>query len=112
VPETFTAAWLEDPAITNTTAGVLRGAHDRLAWDDPLHDVDDLDRLGPVGAVNVKPSRLGGLAALLALVTRRRESRIAVCSGGQSEIGAGRGQVTAPGISSRPPVHPRQLGFG
>ena len=91
--EAFPEAWLEDPALTAATADVLRPAAARISWDEPVHGYADLDRLRPVAAVNVKPSRLGSLASLLALVERCRERGIALYGGGQSELGPGRGQI-------------------
>jgi L-alanine-DL-glutamate epimerase-like enolase superfamily enzyme len=133
--EAFPTAWLEDPAIVEMTRAVLGRANERIAWDEPLHDVDDLECLRPAGAVNVKPSRLGSLASLLAIVARCRELGIVVYGGGQSEIGPGRAQIqllaalfypdgpndvapigyddlSAPVISSQPlTVAPAQVGF-
>lgn len=91
--DAFPDAWLEDPALTATTAGVLRPAGARIAWDVPVHSAADLDRLRPVAAVNVKPSRLGSLEAFLALVGACRERSIVIYGGGQSELGPGRGQI-------------------
>lgn len=91
--EAFPAAWLEDPAQTAATAEVLRSAAARIAWDEPVHSSADLERLRPVAAVNVKPSRLGSLESFLALVERCRAAGIAMYGGGQSELGPGRGQI-------------------
>lgn len=91
--EAFPEAWFEDPALTAATAEVLRPGAARISWDEPVHGSADLDRLRPVAAVNVKPSRLGSLASLLALVERCRERGIAMYGGGQSELGPGRGQI-------------------
>lgn len=91
--EAFPEAWLEDPALVSETVEVLRPSRDRIAWDEPIHVAADLDRLQPLAAVNVKPSRLGSLAAVLETVACCRRRGVALYGGGQSEIGPGRGQI-------------------
>src|SRR5262249_21169815 len=91
--EAFPTAWLEDPGIVETTEAGLGGALERLAGGEALQDRGRLERPRRVGAVNVKPSRLGSLASLLAVVARCRELGITVYGGGQSEIGPGRAQI-------------------
>ena len=93
VVDAFPGVWLEDPALVPETADVLRTSADRIAWDEPVHAPADLDRLRPIGAVNVKPSRLGSLAAVLETVARCRQRGVSLYGGGQSEIGPGRGQI-------------------
>ena len=86
-------AWFEDPALTPATEAVLAPASDRISWDEPVRAPADLARLSPLAAVNVKPSRLGSLAAVLETVARSRALGITIYGGGQSEIGPGRGQI-------------------
>ena len=91
--EAFPDAWIEDPALTAETIGLLEHCRHRIAWDEPVQAPSDLEHLEPLAAVNVKPSRLGSLAALLELVAQCRRRGVAVYGGGQSEIGPGRGQI-------------------
>lgn len=91
--EAFPEAWLEDPALVPETVEALRPSRDRIAWDEPVHAAGDLDRLQPVAAVNVKPSRLGSFSALFELVACCKQRGVSLYGGGQSEIGPGRGQI-------------------
>jgi hypothetical protein len=87
-------ALFEDPGTTAETRPVLAPHADRLTWDVPLHDVEDLDRLPfPPRIVNLKPSRIGSLRGLSALYEACRERGIGAYSGGQTELGPGRGQA-------------------
>ncbi len=94
VAEEFPDAWLEDPRLDARTRIALAGAEDRITWDAPLLAATDLDQM-PVRAstVNVKPSRLGSLEALLGLYKRIREDGLGAYGGGQYELGPGRGQI-------------------
>jgi hypothetical protein len=65
----------------------------RVAWDEPVHGVADLDALPPAEAVNVKPCRVGSLAGVLDLVEACRARGVGTYSGGHTEIGPGRGQA-------------------
>lgn len=87
-------AWLEDPFVDDDTRPVLEPHADRLTWDVPVHDVADLDAL-PFAprAVNLKPSRIGSLRELSAFYEACRERGIGTYSGGQTELGPGRGQA-------------------
>jgi hypothetical protein len=87
-------AWLEDPFVDDETRPVLTPHAGRLTWDVPLHDVADLDALPfPPAAVNLKPSRIGSLRELSAFYDACRERGIGTYSGGQTELGPGRGQA-------------------
>ena len=91
----FPDAWLEDPdVLTPETAAVLAPHHDRITWDAPIHSVSDIEAL-PVTPrmVNIKPSRIGGLAQLFAAYDYCAEHRIRTYGGGQFELGPGRGQA-------------------
>ncbi|MEV4419626.1 hypothetical protein AB0L40_06545 [Patulibacter sp. NPDC049589] len=87
-------AWFEDPFVDDDTRPVLAPHAGRLTWDVPLHDVADLDALPfAPSAVNLKPSRIGSLRELSAFYEACRERGIGTYSGGQTELGPGRGQA-------------------
>ncbi len=95
VVDAFPDAWLEDPDVVDpATAEVLSAHHDRITWDASIHSIADIEGL-PFAPrmVNLKPSRIGGLAKLCATYDYCTEHRIGAYGGGQSELGAGRGQA-------------------
>jgi L-alanine-DL-glutamate epimerase-like enolase superfamily enzyme len=94
VAEGFPDAWIEDPALTPETEAVLEPHWDRVTWDEPIHSIADLEALAhrPKG-VNVKPSRIGSLAALLETYAYCATHGIRPYGGGQFELGPGRGQI-------------------
>ncbi|MBV8997532.1 MAG: hypothetical protein JO304_00635 [Solirubrobacterales bacterium] len=95
VVEAFPDAWLEDPdVITAETAAILAGEHHRITWDAPIHSIADIEAL-PFAPemVNLKPSRIGGLPKLCATYDYCAEHGIRAYSGGQFELGPGRGQA-------------------
>ena len=95
VVRAFPNAWLEDPdVVTESTAAALADVHERITWDAPIHSIDDIDAL-PFAPrmVNVKPSRIGGLARLCATYDYCAEHGIGAYGGGQFELGPGRGQA-------------------
>ncbi|MGO9903866.1 MAG: hypothetical protein ACLP0J_30330 [Solirubrobacteraceae bacterium] len=95
VVEAFPDAWLEDPDVVDpATAEVLAVHHDRITWDAPIHSIADIERL-PFAPkmVNIKPSRIGGLAKLCATYDYCAEHAIGAYGGGQTELGPGRGQA-------------------
>jgi hypothetical protein len=95
VVEAFPGAWIEDPdVVAPETAEVLAGDHDRITWDAPIHSIDDIEAL-PFAPrmVNIKPSRIGGLAKLCATYDYCAEHGIGAYGGGQFELGPGRGQA-------------------
>jgi L-alanine-DL-glutamate epimerase-like enolase superfamily enzyme len=95
VVEAFPDAWLEDPdMITQETAAVLAGVHDRITWDAPIHSIADIEALSlPPRMVNLKPSRIGGLKKLCDTYDYCAEHGIGAYGGGQFELGPGRGQA-------------------
>ncbi|MGA2014841.1 MAG: hypothetical protein ABSH51_30535 [Solirubrobacteraceae bacterium] len=95
VVEAFPDAWLEDPdVVTEATSAALAGAHDRITWDAPIHSIADIEALPfPPRMVNLKPSRIGGLAKLCATYDYCAEHGIGAYGGGQFELGPGRGQA-------------------
>jgi L-alanine-DL-glutamate epimerase-like enolase superfamily enzyme len=94
VAEGFPEAWLEDPALTGETEGVLRPHRDRITWDAPIHSVADVEGLAfPPRTLNVKPSRLGFLQGLLDFYDYCAARDIGLYGGGMFELGPGRGQI-------------------
>ncbi len=95
VVEAFPDAWIEDPdVVTPETAAVLADHHDRITWDASIHSIDDIEALPfPPRMVNLKPSRIGGLAKLCTTYDYCTEHGISAYSGGQFELGPGRGQA-------------------
>jgi L-alanine-DL-glutamate epimerase-like enolase superfamily enzyme len=94
VVETFPQAWIEDPRLTEETDPILEPHRHRITWDANIHSVADVDGL-PFAPrmVNVKPSRLGPLRELMRAYDHCAERNIGMYSGGQFEIGPGRGQI-------------------
>ncbi len=95
VVDAFPDAWLEDPDVVDPdTAAVLAEQHERITWDVPIHSIEDIESLPfPPRMVNVKPSRIGTLRQLLATYDYCDEHGIGMYSGGQTELGPGRGQA-------------------
>ncbi len=95
VAAAFPTAWIEDPdVVTPETAAVLEPHHDRITWDAPIHSIADIEALPfPPRMVNIKPSRVGGLAKLCATYDYCAEHGIGAYGGGQFELGPGRGQA-------------------
>jgi L-alanine-DL-glutamate epimerase-like enolase superfamily enzyme len=93
VAEAFPQAWIEDPALTEETDGVLANHRERFSWDAPIHSIEDIEALPyPPRMVNIKPSRLGGLRNLLEAYDYCAARGIGNYGGGQFELGIGRGQ--------------------
>lgn len=95
VVDAFPDAWLEDPdVVTEETAAVLAGEHDRITWDAVIHSVDDiLARPFAPRMVNIKPSRIGSLRKLMDTYDFCAQRGIGAYGGGQTELGPGRGQA-------------------
>ena len=94
VIEAFPHAFIEDPRLTPELRETLRGHEKRVTWDAPIHSVDDiLAREWAPRVVNMKPSRFGALSRLFAAYDHIREHHMNAYSGGQTELGPGRGQV-------------------
>jgi L-alanine-DL-glutamate epimerase-like enolase superfamily enzyme len=91
----FPDAWIEDPDLSDpAAAAALDAARDRITWDAPIHSVADVEALADrPRALNVKPSRVGGVEALLALYDHCEAHGIHAYGGGQFELGPGRGQI-------------------
>jgi hypothetical protein len=94
VAEAFPEAWIEDPDLNDETRPVLEPYADRITYDAPLHSLADIKGLDPKPkAINSKPSRFGSLEEILAIYDYCDAEGIAVYSGGQGEVGPGRGQA-------------------
>ena len=94
VAEAFPEAWLEDPALTPATAGVLAPHRARITWDAAIHEWSDVEALpSPPQALNSKPSRFGSVKRLFDFYDRCAEHGIALYGGGQYELGPGRDQI-------------------
>ena len=94
VAEGFPDAWLEDARLNDETRPVLEPHRRRLTWDFPIHSVADVEALSfPPECLNSKPSRFGSVQRLFDFYDYCAEHRIAVYSGGQFELGPGRGQI-------------------
>lgn len=90
----FPDAYLEDPHDLPEISARLRDHADRVSYDAPVHGAGDLDALPlPARVVNVKPSRVGTLPALLELYARCARERRPMYGGGMGELGVGRGQI-------------------
>jgi hypothetical protein len=91
---TFPDALLEDPHDLPEVTARLEAQIDRVSYDAPIHVAQDLDST-PLKAhnVNVKPSRIGGLRALLDLYASCHSQGLRMYGGGMGELGVGRGQI-------------------
>lgn len=94
VVELFPDAWIEDPALTEETRPILEPVYDRLTWDAPIHSVADILALErEPKCLNIKPSRFGSVSELLAAIEHCQARGIEMYSGGQFELGVGRGHL-------------------
>jgi L-alanine-DL-glutamate epimerase-like enolase superfamily enzyme len=95
VAEAFPDAWLEDPDLETPGAReALAGHEDRITWDAPIHDVQDiLDAPVRPRTVNLKPSRFGSLESLFAAYDWCEAHGVGAYGGGQYELGVGREQI-------------------
>ena len=96
VVELFPDAVIEDAWLEDEAGDVVRGEASRLSFDAPIHSVDDVLAL-PLepGWLNVKPSRFGTVARLLACIEHCEQRGIRMYGGGQFELGVGRRQIQA-----------------
>ena len=84
---------VEDPPTTEAALATLAGQLGRVAFDAPVHAVADLERLPRTGWMNIKPSRFGTVAELLAALAWCEERGVRTYGGGQFELGVGRAQI-------------------
>lgn len=94
IAEALPGTTLEDVAPGEATDLIAARFSERLAWDAPIHDWDDVVAL-PLRArrMNVKPSRIGSIERLLFLYEQLEAEGIETYGGGQFELGPGRGQI-------------------
>jgi hypothetical protein len=94
VVESFPEAVVEDPGLTDETRPIVADAEDRVAWDVPITSVESIrDLPWEPTHLNVKPSRFGTLASLFDALSYCLERGTTLYSGGQFELGVGRGQI-------------------
>ena len=92
--DAFPHAWLEDPHADPRVQALIGPIQDQVTWDAIIHGVDDIAALEPAPKmVNVKPSRVGGVQAVLDTYDYCEAHGIAMYGGGQFELGCGRGQI-------------------
>jgi hypothetical protein len=86
--------WIEDPALEDSTAGLLETHHDRISWDEPIHSIADIEALPwRPRMLNLKPSRFGRVRALFDTYDYCAAHGIGAYGGGMFEQGPGRGQL-------------------
>jgi L-alanine-DL-glutamate epimerase-like enolase superfamily enzyme len=90
----FPDAYLEDPHDRPEIAQRLGDHLERVSYDSPIRSADDIGAT-PLAAraVNVKPSRIGSLRALLEVYARCAREGRPMYGGGMGELGVGRGQI-------------------
>lgn len=94
VARTFPDAIIEDPRLNPETRAALGDAIARVSWDAPVHSLADVTSLADrPRAINVKPSRVGGLRRLIELYEGLAAAGIPAYGGGQTELGPGRGHI-------------------
>ena len=94
VLERFGGAILEDPHDRPDVAALIAPHGARVSFDAPVATADDV-RNAAFGArmVNVKPSRIGSVRALLDIYAHCDGAGIAMYGGGMGEVGVARGQI-------------------
>jgi hypothetical protein len=87
-------AWIEDPALTPGTEGMLERHSARITWDEPIHSIADIERLPwRPRMLNLKPARFGSARALFDTYDYCAAHDIGAYGGGMFEQGPGRGQL-------------------
>jgi L-alanine-DL-glutamate epimerase-like enolase superfamily enzyme len=90
----FPDAYLEDPHDLPEIAQRLADHLDRVSYDSPIRDPEDIGATPLAGrVVNVKPSRIGSVRGLLEIYARCDRERRPMYGGGMGELGVGRGQI-------------------
>ena len=87
---------IEDAWFADGWLDLFRGHEHRLAFDAVIHSVADIEAL-PIlpRRMNIKPSRFGPIANLLATIEFCKAHRIALYGGGQTELDIGRDHIQA-----------------
>jgi L-alanine-DL-glutamate epimerase-like enolase superfamily enzyme len=94
VVECFPDALLEDPHDIPEVIDLLEPHHGRVSYDAPITTAASLDETAiRCSAVNVKPSRIGGLEELFKVYARCEAEGLAMYGGGMGELGVARGQI-------------------
>jgi L-alanine-DL-glutamate epimerase-like enolase superfamily enzyme len=94
VVELFPDVVIEDASLDGECGEVLRGHEGRLAFDAPIHSVDDVRALSvEPGWMNIKPSRFGTVERLLECIEHCDANGIRLYGGGQFELDVGRRQI-------------------
>jgi hypothetical protein len=94
VVEVFPDVVIEDASLDGECGEVLRGHEGRLAFDAPIHSVDDVRALSvEPGWMNIKPSRFGKVQRLLDCIEYCDAKGIRLYGGGQFELDVGRRQI-------------------
>ena len=85
---------LEDPHDIPQVAALIAPHAARVSFDAPIATAADIESAA-FGArtVNVKPSRIGSLRALLDVYAHCERAGIAMYGGGMGEVGVARGQI-------------------
>ncbi len=87
-------AWIEDPALDQSTTGLLERHRDRITWDEPIHTIGDIEALPwRPRMLNLKPARFGSVRALFDIYDYCAANGIGAYGGGMFEQGPGRGQL-------------------
>jgi L-alanine-DL-glutamate epimerase-like enolase superfamily enzyme len=94
VLERFDGAILEDPHDRPDVAALIAPHAARVSFDAPIATARDVESAA-FGArtVNVKPSRIGSLRALLDVYAHCERASIVMYGGGMGELGVARGQI-------------------
>jgi hypothetical protein len=94
VIECFPDALLEDPHDIPEVTELLQPHRARVSYDAPITTAVALDGTTiRCGAVNVKPSRIGGLEELFKVYARCEADGLPMYGGGMGELGVARGQI-------------------
>jgi L-alanine-DL-glutamate epimerase-like enolase superfamily enzyme len=90
----FPDAILEDPHDRPDVAALIEPHAARVSFDAPIATAADI-AAAPFGAriVNVKPSRIGGVRALLEIYEHCAREGLRMYGGGMGEVGVARGQI-------------------
>jgi hypothetical protein len=94
VLDRFPDAILEDPHDRPDVAALVAPHAARVSFDAPIATAADIESAA-FGArtVNVKPSRIGSVRALLDVYAHCERAGIAMYGGGMGEVGVARGQI-------------------
>jgi hypothetical protein len=90
----FPDALLEDAHDLPEVAALLERDSHRIAYDAPIHSVQDIDAV-PLRprALNIKPCRVGDLRSLFDVYAACEARGLIMYGGGMGELDVGRGQI-------------------